>query len=89
MARNWERREAISVGCRPAERRRSKPWGSSWGGCCCSAGECPSCCSWSSSLAGDDCGLGFVAGDGDMEEEASAARAAGESVWVVETEQWM
>lgn len=32
MARNWERREAISLGWRPAERRRSKPWGSSWGG---------------------------------------------------------
>ena len=27
MARNWERSEAISVGVRPAERRRSKPRG--------------------------------------------------------------
>ena len=29
-ARNCERRDATSVGERPAERRRSKPWGAGW-----------------------------------------------------------
>ena len=36
MARNWERRLATSVGVKPAERRRSNPWGGEGcGGACC------------------------------------------------------
>ena len=82
-ARNWERREVISEGERPAEARRSNPRGSVVVvvvvvcHCCC----CDRDCGRKESVD-DSRALAFA-------PSTSRVRAEGERVWVVETEQWI
>ena len=85
MARNCERRLATSVEVKPAERRRSKPWG-------CAGGCVVACCLLEPAADGE---TGGMLSEGEVAAAAVAAASASasssESVrWpVAEMEQWM
>lgn len=74
MATNCERRAAISVALRPAEARRSKPWGAEL--------------TLARNCGGGGALLGEV-GKGGEAADASAARSVGVRVVVVVRAQWM